>query len=77
MANKYKVWKPGVSISDDTELFDAKLEEEYQNGYKINCSFRDVIIFEKFSQPSKVNIMVTEKGEGINGSHIEDKKAAK
>ncbi len=74
MANKYKVWKPGVSISDDAELFDAKLEEEYQNGYKINCSFRDVIIFEKFSNASKMNPITKSIIEDVEK---EDKKAAK
>ena len=61
MANKYKVWKPPNTFNDgDIKSFDEKLEEEYQNGYKVYCSFRDVIIFEKFSNPSKKSMTVEE-----------------
>ena len=56
MVNRYKVWRPPNTYSDsDVKAFDEKLEEEYQNGYKVKCSFKDVIIFEKFSNPSKTN----------------------
>ena len=67
MANRYKVWKPPVSISDDVAAFDQYLEDQYKDGYKVKCSFRDVIIFERFSNPRKIheldrqNIVVTKE----------------